>query len=631
MSLVSKGRLLGRYSLGTTICLVAVLLYTLTFFVLQVRLYKGLHMQIYDLGYFDQALYNSLHGHFLETSVRFPEGKSLFAEHIYLILLFILPIYALFPHPYTLFFLQAFGAGIGAWAIFLIAKHRLHDEFAATCFGLAYLLHPSLQGSTLNAYEMGFHPENFFPPLLLFAYYFLSIERLRLSGLFFVLALTPVELDAIPLAALGVYLLVKDRQHKKIGRGLVGLSLLWLLVAVALTIFHFRGGSLPWYFERVSTGPGNVEGEQIWLTWLKLGPTFLRYLFLLLAPVVFLPVADLSLLATSLPNLFLNLFATAEGYIYPLKTDSWHVAPILPIMFLASISGLATILRRVRDKTLATRLRRACPTTVLLAAALCTYLFGPLPFARSVQPDRYAVNEVAVRGIAEVKALIPQEASLAAERHMGSNFTQRRTLIALRGPFWTYWKGADCVLLNFNARFGYISGESRRLLPILKKSPCYELIYAENNIRLFRHRPPPMEHPLSANLGHMVQLLGYDLSSDRLKPGDILQLTLYWQALNKMETNYTVFTHLVDEDNNIRGQKDNWPMDNTYPTTKWVRGEIVIDSYDIIVDKQAPPGQYTVEIGMYDLATDERLPVLNAHGRVKDNAPILGYVWVEDP
>jgi len=193
------------------------------------------------------------------------------------------------------------------------------------------------------------------------------------------------------------------------------------------------------------------------------------------------------------------------------------------------------------------------------------------------------------------------------------------------------WKGADYVLLNFNPRFGYISKESRQLLPILKKSPCYELVYAENNLRLFRHRPPPMEHPLSAKLGNMVQLLGYDLSSHRLKPHDTLQLTLYWQALNKMETNYTVFTHLLDEDNHIRGQKDNWPVNNTYPTTEWIKGEIVVDRYDIMVDRGAPPGQYTVEIGMYDLATDERLPVLNAQGRVKDNAILLGHVWVETP
>jgi hypothetical protein len=239
------------------------------------------------------------------------------------------------------------------------------------------------------------------------------------------------------------------------------------------------------------------------------------------------------------------------------------------------------------------------------------------------------VNEIVAKGVNEVKVLIPPEASLAAERQIGSRFTQRRTLLMMRGDT---WKGADYILLNLNPRYGgRISIRNRELLPILEKSPCYELIYAENSILLFRHRPPPMEHALSANLRNMVQLLGYDLSTDRLEPSDTLQLTLYWQGLSKMETNYTVFTHLLDQDNYIWGQKDNWPVNNTYPTAKWVRGEIVIDRYDIMIDKDAPLGEYTLEIGMYDLVATERLPVLDAQGHVEDNAIILGYVWIESP
>jgi len=438
-----------------------------------------------------------------------------------------------------------------------------------------------------------------------------------------------VELDAIPLAALGAYLLMKGGRHKKVGGGMLCLSILWLPVAHAL-IYHFGEGSLPRHLERVSPNLGNLGGGQIWLTLSQLSPTFLRYLFLLLAPLAFLPLADLFLLATSVPSLLVNLFASAAGYAYPMKTNSWHVAPILPIMFLASISGMGNIVRRIRNENFATRLLRACSTTVLLAAALCTYLFGPLPFAHTVDPARYAVDGIIAQSVAEVKALVPPEASLAAARCIASNLTQRRTIHMLRG---NWWKVADYVLLDLNDEpciewAGYRSG---KLLPILEESPFHELIYAENSIFLFRHRPPPMEYPLLANLGNMVQLFGYDLSTDRLKPGDTLQLTLYWQALNKIETNYTVFTHLLDKDNHIWGQKDNWPVNNTHPTTKWAKGEIVVDRYDIIVDRDAPPGEYTLEIGMYDLATNERLPVIDAQEQVKDNAIILGYVWVENP
>jgi len=637
MGLVSRGRLLGRYSLGATICLVAILLYTVTFFILQVRLCKGLHMQIEDLGHYDQPLYNSLHGRLLETSLLNPQGGSIFAGHFVPIMLFVLPIYALFPHTYVLFFLQALAAGLGALAVLLLAREKLEDELAATCLALAYLLHPSLQGATLNLFDFGFHPGNLFPPLLLFGFYFLLKERYHYFACFFLLALMVQETYAVSLAALGLYIFLTEHGKRRVGAAMLCASFLWFLIANQVVIPYFRALSPPQPPKQL--GPMEPIGAELLPAFfnlfrqpLSLYLEMLRharhYLFYLLMPLSFLPLAHIPSLLTLLPYLFVNLMALTAHYSYPLLPNSWHVTPIIPFVFISAVLGGERLSRWAKGVHLKGRLPRAWPLLILAVSAFACYWYGPLPFSRVIHPDRYAVDEIAVKGVAEAKALIPREASLAAERHIGSNFTQRRTLLMLRGDS---WKGADCVLLNFNPRFGYISERSRELLPILEKSPSHELIYSENNLRLFRHIPPPMEHPLSANLGNMVQFLGYDLDTDRLKPGDTLQLTLYWQALNGMETNYTVFTHLIDEDTHIWGQKDNWPVNNTYPTTKWVKGEIVVDRYDIIVDRDTPLGEYTLEIGMYDLAMDERVPILDAQGPVKYDAIILGYVWIESP
>jgi len=546
-------------------------------------------------------------------------------------MLFVLPIYALFPHTYVLFFLQALAAGLGAFAVFLLAREKLEDELAATCLALGYLLHPSLQGATLNLFDFGFHPGNLFPPLLLFSFYFLRKERYRYFTCFFLLALMVQETYTVSLAALGLYIFLTDAGKRRVGAAMLCASFLWFLIATQVVIPYFRALSPP---QRL--GPMEPVGTELlpallglFRQPLSLYLDMLRhacyYLFYLLAPLSFLPLAHIPSLLALLPYLSVNLMALATNYSYPPLPNLWHVTPIIPFVFISAVLGGERLSRWAKGVRLKGRLSRAWPLLVLAASAFACYWYGPLPFSRSIHPDRYLVDEIAAKGVAEVKALIPQEASLAAERHIGSNFTQRRTLLMLRGDL---WKRADYVLLNFNPRFGYISKRSRRLVPILKKSPSYELIYAENNLRLFRHRPPPMEHPLSANLGNLVQLLGYDLTTDRLKPGDTLQLILYWQALNKMETNFTVFTHLLDENNRIWGQKDNRPVNNTYPTTEWIKGEIVVDRYDIIVDGDAPPGEYTLEIGIYDLATSERVPILHAQGQVKDNAITLGHLWI---
>ena len=77
-----------------------------------------------------------------------------------------------------------------------------------------------------------------------------------------------------------------------------------------------------------------------------------------------------------------------------------------------------------------------------------------------------------------------------------------------------------------------------------------------------------------------------------------------------MDRDYTVFTHLVDKEGDLWGQKDNEPADGFYPTGRWKAGEIVRDQYDITISPEAPLGTYWIEVGMYLAETGERLPVL---------------------
>ncbi len=141
---------------------------------------------------------------------------------------------------------------------------------------------------------------------------------------------------------------------------------------------------------------------------------------------------------------------------------------------------------------------------------------------------------------------------------------------------------------------------------------------------------PSIPHPLQTDLAHKVRLLGYGLSPDSLYSGETLHLTLYWQALAKIEKDYTVFTHLMDKEGRIWGQKDNFPVRGTRPTSGWLIGEIVVDEYDIPGRGDAPSGVYTIEIGMYDLISGERLTAFDAEGeRLPDDRVVLTKVEVE--
>ncbi len=130
---------------------------------------------------------------------------------------------------------------------------------------------------------------------------------------------------------------------------------------------------------------------------------------------------------------------------------------------------------------------------------------------------------------------------------------------------------------------------------------------------------PPVSHPLTVTLGHRLQLLGYDLSSDVVAPGETLTLTLTWRALTEMSTDYTVFTHLLAPDGSMVGQQDRQPVRGSYPTSLWARREVVIDVYQISVNAVASPGKHRLEVGMYVAETGERLSVEDT----ADNAILL--------
>lgn len=134
---------------------------------------------------------------------------------------------------------------------------------------------------------------------------------------------------------------------------------------------------------------------------------------------------------------------------------------------------------------------------------------------------------------------------------------------------------------------------------------------------------PPIQHRLDARLGETIRFLGFDLSSDRVRSGGALGLTLYWQALEESQFSYTVFTHLLDGENQIWGQTDSIPGQGEAPTTSWLEGEIVTDEYEILVDPETPVGECFVEIGMYDASTGERLPVYDMASRMVGDHIVL--------
>lgn len=143
--------------------------------------------------------------------------------------------------------------------------------------------------------------------------------------------------------------------------------------------------------------------------------------------------------------------------------------------------------------------------------------------------------------------------------------------------------------------------------------------------------PPAVAAPLAA--GHVVdatfaggmQLVGFDLpagaATDFSKP---LPLTLYFRAVKPVLEDYTLFLHLVDNDNRMFYQYDGIPYQGRHPPRQWNVGEIFADHYEIALRPETDAALTqtltstlaSLTLGFYPvLQPAERLAVLDANGQ----------------
>jgi 4-amino-4-deoxy-L-arabinose transferase-like glycosyltransferase len=115
---------------------------------------------------------------------------------------------------------------------------------------------------------------------------------------------------------------------------------------------------------------------------------------------------------------------------------------------------------------------------------------------------------------------------------------------------------------------------------------------------------PAMQRRVEANFANQVKLLGYDLLANRVEPGGGVPVTLYWQGLDWMGEDYTIFTKLFAADQTVHGGRDRLPREG-YRTLYWAPAEIISDPFGAPVDVDAPAGVYYLNIGLYKLIGEQ--------------------------
>jgi uncharacterized membrane protein len=378
-----------------------------------------LHFSVFQTGHADlgnmvQAIWNTLHGHFLEVTSVSGHQHDRLGFHVDPFLLVLAPLFWIWSSPLVLVVVQALAVASGALPVFWLARKHLDSPRAAAHFAFAYLLYPAIQFSAFST-GYSFHSVTIAVPLVLFAVWFLDEDRLVAFSVVALLACTTKEEIALAVGCLGIW----DAVRK--GRRLFALSEYAARLAVTFFDFlwvipHYSASGVNPFAQRYAAVGGTPGGMAhtlftdpvAFVHAVATGPKA-AYLVLLLAPFLFLSLLEPLLLLGAVPDLAINLFANTTP---PLTTE--RTAPVVAFVVAASIFDAA------RFKGQAVRL-----SLVVLVAATLLGFYSPLTV---VGGDLKALGSPAVSAKAHAVGLVPAGVPVSATNQLGGHLAERRFL-----------------------------------------------------------------------------------------------------------------------------------------------------------------------------------------------------------
>ena len=491
-----------RMKLGYKVyILIAILAYTAIFSIVEIMFYRSFIIFTWDLGIFNQAFWNTLHGRFLyyTTETYYARTGCFLAAHFSPILLIAVPFYAIYPTGETLLVISTFVIAIGAFPAYAIANFFLKNEKVAVMLGILYLLYPLMQGVTLS----GFSPESFAGTLFLFILYYLVKADLKKLALVFPLGLMTHEASAPIIAFIGIYGMLYNRSVKNKGfqASLIILitSIPYFFFAQYMRIFFGWTGQPSLWHEWNMIGATSTSDLPVKILLNPIGAlnslTFdwaakLLYVTFLLLPFLFLPLLGLQGLIPAIPYLFTSLFSSYRLYY---SIESHYGAFVAPFIFLGFLHGLVRLQRKSRLKT---SLWKLAKLTLLVTVTLLVIL---LPLIYS-QYQVFNVDEEKNNVVRSFISRIPQNASILTQSNIFPHVSNRPCAYTIAPPIWNPEYGRidkqilqnlskldiKYVLLDFSSEPAFSSTASLIYTDfIIPNGNRYSLINAKDGVVLF--------------------------------------------------------------------------------------------------------------------------------------------------
>lgn len=385
----------------------------------------------FDLGFFDQIVWNTAHGRWFETTFI---GYNFAGQHFEPVLLLFAGAYRLGAGPPFLLVTQTVVCGLAALPLLEAGRRFGLGAWVAAGVAVAYLgnayLHRSMQ--------FDFHPETMAVAPAFASLWAVAAGRPRLAaGLAFGALL--FKEDAV-FVVVGLAALIAWRGHRGVGVATAAVAVVWTAVLLGALMPWWRGGAPGDLGERYADVTGGHDGIEA-VAWAATHPLDVAGAVLqvehLGAAAAFVAASGLAMLAAPLTLVLLvpgMLLAVLSTHPPQSALELHYAAELVPLAAIGTVLGARRLAERAPSGAL---------VGVVLAPALAGFLLlspaSPLASEGGARPT--AEHRAAVL---EALAMVPRGEAVAAQSGLVPRLSQRRAVTEFPGE----WESTSWVVVD---------------------------------------------------------------------------------------------------------------------------------------------------------------------------------------
>ncbi|MFH1867872.1 MAG: DUF2079 domain-containing protein [Candidatus Omnitrophota bacterium] len=585
------------------------------------------------------TLWNSTHGNFLYYP--FLE-ENIFGAHLYIIILLIIPIYALFENPLTLLFLQSLFLGLGAYPLYLLARSKLNKTLALV-ISLAYLLYPSL--GFMNLFETHFEIYVIF--FLFFAIYYFEMRSFGKFALFIILAISCKENVSFVVFMFGIYALFKRMPWRWVIFPCV-LGAGWFFLAVKVIIPHFardadlyQGGFMfSNYYQHLGGSIFEIAKTVLfspsYTARFIFTPAKVLYMCDLFMPTGFIGLINPLILIITVPVFLQNMLSSQ---LLHTRIHYHYVSSIVPFIFSSVVFGFKKI---VDDELLREYSNKLILFFLIFVIFSGIYLEAPqIYFFQHL--NAYKIDYLAKEKNRLVE-MIPPGASVMSTFKFLPKLANRFDLYSLHlvtTGFRMYTNvryqpppNLEYAIVDFadpllHGSF-FPEDAPRNMRNFLKDGDWRVFDGFDENILFKKSYPggsrlyeesdaPEIENIINANIGNNIIFIGYDVLRNNTSCDGMLPVIFYWRPGAKPSRSVGFIMEFLDKDNNIKFAKDYTLGYTIYPPTELPKEKTTGINRFILIPPGIKSGLYDIRIRFYDKESAKTLSVLSGQANGADS------------